>query len=354
MSGLVIVGGALIFDDNQDVNLNTEYIIISEGGKLQVGTEQTPFLHNAVITMYGSLRSIELPIYGSKVTAVRNGTIDLHGKPVGNTWTRLGQTATAGSTTITLIEPVLWSVGGQVVIASTGDNIYGIGQSEVKTIISKSADNTVLTLDSALSFEHLSEKRTVGSGSNAIDIYIRAEVGYLSRNVKYQGSQDHSWDRLLTAPACPTSFNPDQFAVQSCFLGRYGPEQGSDQVGAHIMLSSPMGSVGETVIGRISNVEFYHVGQAFRLGRYPVHFHMNGDMPSSYVKQSAIHQSFNRAVNVHATNYVTIDSNVIYNIMGGAYFLEDGIEIGNRFTNNLAIFVKGSSSLLNEDITPGI
>ena len=80
---------------------------------------------------------------------------------------------------------------------------------------------------------------------------------------------------------------------------------------------------------------------------------MNGDMPTSYVKECAIHESFNRATNMHATNYVTIEANVIYNIMGGAYFLEDGIEIGNVFKNNLAVFVKTSSSLLNEDITPG-
>ena len=56
--------------------------------------------------MYGSVRSIELPIYGAKVIAVRNGTLDMHGQPVGVTWTHLGQTATAGSYHITLKEPV--------------------------------------------------------------------------------------------------------------------------------------------------------------------------------------------------------------------------------------------------------
>jgi hypothetical protein len=96
------------------------------------------------------------------------------------------------------------------------------------------------------------------------------------------------------------------------------------------------------------------MGQAYRLGRYPIHFHMNGDMRDSYVSECTIHESFNRATNIHASNYVTIESNVIYNIMGGAYFLEDGIEIGNVFKNNLAVFVIPSSSLLNEDVTPGI
>ena len=172
------------------------------------------------------------------------------------------------------------------------------------------------------------------------------------------GSTDSSWNSLYTAPACAAGFDPGEFAVQTCFLGRYGAEVGTDQFGAHIMISAGTSNVKssirkETVIARFSNVEFFHVGQAFRLGRYPIHFHMNGDMPSSYVKECAIHESFNRATNIHASNYLTIESNVIYNIMGGAYFLEDGIEIGNTFKNNLAIFVKTSTSLLNEDTTPG-
>ena len=38
--------------------------------------------------------------------------------------------------------------------------------------------------------------------------------------------------------------------------------------------------------------------------------------------------------------------------MGGAFFLEDGIETNNTFQYNLGVFVKPSSSLRNDDITP--
>lgn len=138
-------------------------------------------------------------------------------------------------------------------------------------------------------------------------------------------------------------------------MGRYGPELGSDQFGATIMIAPGQNAPKdrETAFVRLSNVELFHVGQAFRLGRYPVHFHLCGPMPSSYVRECAIHESFNRAVNVHATNYVTIERNLIFNIWGGAFFLEAGNEIGNVFQYNLAIFVRHSSSLMNEDITPG-
>lgn len=62
LKALVIDNSTLIFDDSQDVALNVEYIIIVNGGRLQVGTESNPFQHRASITLYGHLRSIELPI----------------------------------------------------------------------------------------------------------------------------------------------------------------------------------------------------------------------------------------------------------------------------------------------------
>lgn len=322
-----------------------------------MGTSSKPFTHKATITMWGSVRSIELPIFGAKVIAVRNGTLDMHGLPIGVTWTHLGATATAGSSAITLKEPVLWPPGSQIVIATTGDK-FSPGESEVRTIVSKSGDNKTLTLDQPLAHEHLSIIRTVTDGSGAnYDLWIRAEVGLLTRNVLFRGHNDDTWNSLRSAPACPDGFDPGEFAIQTCFLGRYGPEIGTDGFGATIMahadMSAPRMSGVESVIMRFSNVELFHVGQSFRLGRYAIHFHMSGDLPSSYVRECVIHQSFNRAVNIHGSNYVTVERNVIYDIMGGAYFLEDGVEIGNKFLYNLAVFVKTSSSLLNEDATPG-
>jgi len=54
------------------------------------------------------------------------------------------------------------------------------------------------------------------------------------------------------------------------------------------------------------------------------------------------------------THSLLVEDNVVYNIMGGAIFIEDGIETKNIIQYNLAVFVKQSTSLLNDDITPGI
>ena len=106
------------------------------------------------------------------------------------------------------------------------------------------------------------------------------------------------------------------------------------------------------MVGHIEHTEITYAGQAFRLGRYPIHFHINGDMNGSYVRGCGIHHTFNRAVNIHHTDKILVENNVVYDVMGGALFLEDSIEVGNIFQYNLAIFVRSSSSLLNDDITP--
>ena len=57
----------------------------------------------------------------------------------------------------------------------------------------------------------------------------------------------------------------------------------------------------DKVVGRIEYVEVTRAGQAFRLGRYPIHFHLNGDsLNGSYLEDDGIHHTFNRAVTVHA------------------------------------------------------
>ncbi len=37
LKAIIIQGGSLIFDDNQDVSLDVEYIVITDGGLLQIG-----------------------------------------------------------------------------------------------------------------------------------------------------------------------------------------------------------------------------------------------------------------------------------------------------------------------------
>ena len=46
---------------------------------VQIGTEDEPHTKKATITMHGHVRSQELPIYGTKGIAIREGNLELHG-----------------------------------------------------------------------------------------------------------------------------------------------------------------------------------------------------------------------------------------------------------------------------------
>ncbi|XP_069115224.1 fibrocystin-L-like [Argopecten irradians] len=345
---LLIQGGELIFDDNQDVELKSEIVLVTNGGLFQVGTEQAPFQHKATITLYGHHRSKELPIYGTKTLAIREGTLDLHGIPTPVTWTKLAETANAGTNIIKLEKAVNWNVGDKVIIATTGD-MKSQSQNEQKTITNIAGDQRTLTLDSNLANTHISVTENYGTSSNAATLQFAAEVGLLTHNVKVQGNSDAQWIEKIEA--CPDGFDTGEFATQTCFQGRFGEEMGSDQFGGQIMIHAPEYDTHKST-GRVEYVELFHMGQAFRLGRYPLHFHLNGDMSHSYARGLGIHETFNRAVNIHGTHNLLVEHIVIYNIMGGAFFLEDGIESGNIIQYNLAIFVLDSSSLLNDDVTP--
>uniref|UniRef100_A0A3B3YLL5 G8 domain-containing protein n=1 Tax=Poecilia mexicana TaxID=48701 RepID=A0A3B3YLL5_9TELE len=342
---LLIQGGTLMFDE-ADLELQAENILITDGGRLQIGQEGAPFQHKAIITLHGHLRSPELPVYGSKTLAVREGVLDLHGIPVPVTWTHLAQTAANGSATLTLMEAVTWKPGEEIVIASTGHR-HSQRENEVRTIAAVSAGGKTLTLTESLTFSHLGVAATLPDGAV---FEARAEVGLLTRNVVVRGSQNLDWSDEVEA--CPDGFNTGEFATQTCFQGRFGEEIGSDQFGGCIMFHAPR--PGENLaLGRLEYVEIFHAGQAFRLGRYPIHWHLMGDINyKSYVRGCAIHQTFNRAVTIHNTHRLLVEHNVIYDIMGGAFFIEDGIETENILQYNLAVFVKQSTSLLNDDVTP--
>ena len=345
---LLIDGGTLIFDEKSSPHLRAENIMLTNNGKLIIGeSEINPYRgKSARITMFGHLRSLELPIYGTKTLAVRNGTLKIHGKPKTPVWTNLRETVKAGSDLIKLREQVNWEVGDLVSIATTG---YKNSQQEneearISEILeSGELTGAVLKLDRVLKFEHLSKFYPDS------DFEISAEVGVLTRNIVFQGFNDPQWNDKI--PACPDNFEPDEMATQNCFSGKFGEEVGSDQFGGCIMVHPKNDAEKDTAKLELTNLEVTYAGQAFRLGRYPIHFHFLKDS-SSYVKDCSVHHVFNRAIVIHHTNRVRIENNVLFNVLGGSIFIEDGIEEFNLIKGNLVVFTRQSQALLNADITP--
>lgn len=221
------------------------------------------------------------------------GRMDFHGSPLSRTWVKLGATAAADASEIQLAEPVSgWRPGHRILVPST-ERLFLFGEgrkliptvrdrthSEERTIVAIFRDR--ITLDKPLDHSHQ------GSGE------FRGEVANLSRNV-------------IVESADPAG------------------------VRGHTMYHS--GSCGS-----ISYAEFRFLGKQDVLGRYSLHFHLCRDtMRGSSVIGASIHDSDNRWLTVHGTDYLIVRDCVGYNSIGHGFFLEDGTEVFNVFDRNLAV-----------------
>ena len=52
--------------------------------------------------------------------------------------------------------------------------------------------------------------------------------------------------------------------------------------------------------------EFTHCGQPQVMGRYCIHFHMAGYVPTSFVRGNAVHDSFARVTTIHGVHFLTV------------------------------------------------
>ena len=105
----------------------------------------------------------------------------------------------------------------------------------------------------------------------------------------------------------------------------------SNGIGGHIMI---MNTAGQTTV---DGAQLDQLGQAARLGRYPIHWHFGGDKNGDVLRNSSITNSNNRAVVVHGADNVLIQDVVAHDVHGHGFFLESGVERGNRFEANIAL-----------------
>ncbi len=105
---------------NRDITVESDWVqVVGAGGRLEVGTETTPFLDDFTLTLTATPYSTPFGIAGTKfLMAMMGGTIHLHGKPKVS-WTRLDGDITWTSTSIAVSDPVDWEPGDEIVITGT-------------------------------------------------------------------------------------------------------------------------------------------------------------------------------------------------------------------------------------------
>jgi hypothetical protein len=299
------------------INLETEGIMINSGGKLEIGTESQPYYakRKCNITLKGN-KIINSPDSFKSIMVMDGGTLELHGKKR-TSWTNIAATANAGATQITLKQAVNWEIGDKIALTSTGlantakKSWNDVDEAEIANI---SADKKILTLTSPLKFKHIGGSKSYRRARDGKkwDVNIFGEVGLLSHYIKIQGDM--------------------------------GGANETDGFGGHIMTMK--GS-----IAHVEQVELYKMGQKGIKGRYPFHWHLNEDKArGSYLKNSSVHKSFNRAVTIHGTDYVTIDGVFAYDHIGHGIFLEDGGERFKIIKNNVVFVTRRPKA--GEQVTP--
>ncbi len=293
------INGALVVDD-KTLSLTTGWIVV--GGTLRIGTESAPISHRVTITLTGSPDDGNIDGMGNKVLGV-TGIIDMHGQHRTG-WTHLDVTAPVGATTLQFAANPGWRAGDRIVLASSD---YDPAKAEEAVIATASGSSVTLT--APLHNAHGGVTAVV----SGVTVDERAEVGLLTRNITIQGD---------------TGSTPGY--------------------GGHIMILAGAQA-------RIEGVQLFQMGQRGHLARYPMHWHMAGDVHGQYFRSSSVWRTFNRCVTVHGSDNATVSDNVCYDHTGHGYFLEDGAETGNTFSGNLGLVSRipqGADRFLPSDGTP--
>ena len=191
-----------------------------------------------------------------------------------------------------------WGPGAEILVTS---HTIRAEDSQVATIQSI-ASNGDLILDSPIH-----KPITIQDDPNTA-----VEVALLSRNIKFTAAEDDVSNPLH---------------------------------GAHFIIMHTPAPTVQTIIG----VESHGFGQQGKLGRYPFHFHMCNSVLGSVVSKNSVRNTKQRAIVVHGTDDLYLEGNVIHNVRGHGFMLEDGAEQGNKFIRNLGAVSLPVDTLISND-----
>ena len=281
----------------RDTTIRAGWILVHGEGRLAAGDPQQVFRQRLTITLCAGESVRPHTQLGTKFLAALNGgTIDLHGAQR-TSWVPLGATAAPGHGTIRLAQPVDWRVGERVAVASGHDHSL----MEERSIVDVGADCMTLTLDRAVAHRHHGQQA-------ALQHVLPGSIG-----------KAVLLERTIVVEGCIESERASQ--------GGYCLIAGSMQAGVP----------GRRAIGRFSGVEFRRMGQFNRPGRYPLHWHNNGDAPESCVTGCLVHGSYQRGIVTVGSRHVRISGNVVLKPLGHGYIVESEDNSPQLTTTNLAL-----------------
>lgn len=327
LAGLII-DGTLEFK-RTNLQLTSEWIVV-RGGKLTIGSEAKPFQQKAIVTLNDTDTEASFMNMGTRgIIVIRGGVLDLHGQTPKVFWTKINAHAEAGSSKLTLAQPVNWTAGQEVIVGPSDFYEANGGTSVTQKITISGVNREELTLNAPLNafrwgkLQYATMQGMSLEPNHIITSVIpdepdfitpkvldeRAPVGNLTRNIVIQSPEDDVWKN-----------------------------QG---FGVHIMIMPGSSGIAE-------GIEIKRGGQRGRIRRYPWHWHVLSysgtqtlaDATGQYFKGNTINVSENRGIVVHATNGVVVKDNIVFHVKGHGIFTEDAVERRNIFDHNLVLHVR--------------
>jgi hypothetical protein len=284
------IHGSLTFNPNATLDLNTTGNIVLHG-ELDMHPASDAYKHTITFKgvdeskfVGGGMEVLETDV---GMWIHESGKLDAVGTAK-NPWTRLTGGVSAAATTITVQDASGWKVNDKIAITPTQPpNVSGgvsYGGYDERTIASISG-NTI-TLSSALTYAH-----PIVNGT------WTAEVLNLSRNVVITG------EAPTTDPVTKVTSNHR----------------------AHIMFMHLDANNAQT----IKNIELAYLGPnkdgVGILGRYALHFHMNGDSTAGSLIENVVAHDIGAHVFVpHLSNGITFKGTVSHNTYDAAYWWDSG------------------------------
>lgn len=326
--GLVFVEGTLRWSLEVSTAMEVDTIINGVGGRLEIGTEETPVPPDVTHDVLFPAGPIDVAWDAALQSRglVSHGSVAIHGSPV-TPHLKVAADPLAGDSSLRLAYPPQgWRPGDRLVVAGTVYDGYKWNnscpcidffppQDEVVTIDTVSPEG-VVAFSPPLVHNH-------SAPAGRPD--LKTSIGLLTRNVRFRSDPstpvpERGHVMFMHSPDADIRY------AEFSYLGR------TDK-------STLARSVNRTIEGGgitpSSNVK----------GRYAFHFHRNGipamedaRSPAIAIGNSAAHSA--GWCFVHHDSLAFFDRNVAYDCFGAGFSAETGNEVG-AWTRNLAVFSQG-------------
>ncbi|XP_015278906.1 PREDICTED: LOW QUALITY PROTEIN: fibrocystin-like [Gekko japonicus] len=252
------------------------------------------------------------------------------------TVTHLKSGAHPNDTRLSLMEPVDWKPGDEVVVCGGG---LGDAQEQEEVVTVKSAKGTDLHITSPLRYPHgISEEQVLGERLN-----LRAVVALLTRRVVIRGNVTS--ERISHWKQCKKAgVSGGKRDVSKCLYKTSERKLGSRDMGAVVIVQS---SHSEGSQLRLEGVRFQHVGQAFRKDLSALTIAGNADMTDSYIRDCVVLDSFARGISFSGVSRLRVENNVLYNIAGHGIRVGERLDQKNQLKRNTIIGLSGTDGLSN-------